>query len=521
MKHLFFTFFITLLCTNGYAKSAKLWKELDHAKKEKLLDAYLEFYEEYSAQQIEPLAQLQPPTIFEFINSAYASSKMDCIYAGWPSKRVGGLCSTPVRHNPSYETGSCKSNELQCQPMLFGSGFCVPTNTQKQRSLAFSNCNQKFSQSGRTAGDVVSEIEKSGKQAELFEVMDQAQSICTSGKQATTAMCKRLLKVLETIKAEDIKSTPPKKEEEKAPTPPKVEEKIPTPPKMQLPPPAIPDVPKRKMPEVIIEGKKENDPKIADDFITSVKEADKINSTAGNTGVIMCETSEPLERINPRANSSSVGSKYVDGGYEYVYFQDSQRNTYDRGVRVMMRGPNKFAPMIEGEPTTRSWDFVSEDNSVNGTFINISDEPTPGTLSHLMETNIVLIPRKEKPRAETKGDEVHVTLPTGEMVIFDAKTKLIKRGAFTEEAIDTNPNRLKRKFVTSYAGEGISLKVDRRGNDPRIGAGNVEITQKGKTCSLPKAQVWGGTNDNPKFKFSDDKKLVDFLNSKCKSKFSL
>ncbi|HLT22123.1 MAG TPA: hypothetical protein VKZ84_01720 [Bacteriovoracaceae bacterium] len=528
MKYLLLTLGLTLISSTGFANSsAKLWNKLSLENKEKLLDAHLEFYEEYSLIHQEDLAQLQPPkNILSIINSAYASSGMDCIYAGWPSKRVSGLCSTPVRHNPGYEAGNCKSNELQCQPMLFGSGFCVPTSTQKQRSLAFSNCTQKFNQSGRTARDVIAEVEASSKQNELFEVMGHAEKICSEGKQASTPMCRRLEQVVADLKKVDVK---PLEEEKKEtpPTPPQVEEKKEVPPTPPTPP-TPPKEEKRetpptppKAPEVIIEGKKEENSQVKDDFIKTVEQAGKINSQTNSAGMIMCETNVPFERTQPRADSISIGSRHLDNNIQRLIFNDSKGNEYNKGVRITMKGPNSLAPVVADGPTDRQWDFISDDNALNATYIQVTDSPTPGTLSHLMETIYVLIPRKEIPRAETKGDEIHVTLPTGEMVIYDAKTKLIKKGAMSEKAIDTNSNRFQRKFTTDYVGEGISIRVDRRGGDPRTGSGNVTITQKGKKCTLPKSQVWGGTDDRPAFKYNDDKRLVDVLNSKCSAKFSL
>lgn len=516
MKYFLVLFFI-FQASESFASSqaAKLWKHLNFSDKTKLLDAHLEFYEEYSLQQQDELAQLSPPKpFFEFISKAYASSAMNCIYAGWPSKRVSGLCSTPVRHNPGYQAGGCKSNELQCQPMLFGTGFCVPTNTQKQRSLAFSNCAQKFSQAGRRAQDVVKEIEQSGKQNELFEVMNFAEKTCTTGKQASTPMCRRLLQVVADLKKVDVqpKTESPKQEESKTEV-------------SQTSPPTLREEPKVTPPtaqaEVIVEGKKEKDPTVRNDFIKTIEQADVINSETQFVGTLMCEESIPFERTEPRASSYSIGARYVDGNYEKLIYKDANETTYNKGVRIIMKGPNHLAPTTADGPTDRQWDFISDDNALNSTYVQITDQPTPGTLSHLMESIFVLIPRKEIPRAETKGDEIHVTLPTGEMVIFDAKTKLVKKGAMSERPIDTNPDRFQRKFTTDYVGEGISIRVDRRGGDPRTGAGNVIISQKGKKCVLPKSQVWGGSDDRPRFKFNDDKQLVNELNSKCKTKFNL
>ena len=244
-------------------------------------------------------------------------------------------------------------------------------------------------------------------------------------------------------------------------------------------------------------------------------------ATSVEVNALRCEDSIPLERLHPRQPMASVSSRYIDKNFLTQFYRDEKDNLFEYGIKITMTAPTSMGQVIDGSPTTREWSFISEDNAINATYMHITDEPTPGTISHLMESAIVLIPRKEKPRAQTVGDEIHVTLPTGEMVIFDAKTKVIKQGAFKEAPIDTNPNRNLRKFMNEYTGEGISLRVDRRGNDPRIGAGNVIITQKGKSCSLPKANVWGGSADAPRLLFSDDQKLVDFLNSKCGKKFNI
>lgn len=529
MKKLLLSLAITLFSSLTFAGvGQENWKHLSSEQKAALIDSYLEFYEEYNVTTKEPLSTLTSSRFeLQFITNAYANTGMNCVYAGWPSKRVGGLCSSPVRYNPGYESGGCKSNELQCQPMLFGGGFCVPTSTSSQRSLAFTNCANKFAESKRTFKEVVSEIEAKGKQGELFEVMNFAETTCSDSKQAGTGMCKRLLQVLadikeagvpQTGKTENKVPTPPKKEN--APTPPITPPTPPIPPKPPVTPPRA-EVPPVKKPDVYIGGKKEEDPKVNEDFIKTVEEANKITAGANQAGIIMCDTTQPLERADARAESYSSIARSLDPNFETLTYTDRKGNEYSRGVRVRMYGPTSMAKMINGAPTTRVWDFISDDNAVNETYLHFTDEPTPGTLSHLMESVVVLIPRKEIPRAETKGNEVHVTLPTGEMVIFDAKTKLIKKGAFKEEPIDTNPNRFQRKFANNYVGEGISLRVDRRGDDPRNGVGNVVITQKGKTCTLPKDKVWGGTNDNPKFKYNDDKKLVNFLNANCSSQFSL
>src|SRR5690606_15322060 len=130
------------------------------------------------------------------------------------------------------------------------------------------------------------------------------------------------------------------------------------------------------------------------------------NSRANASGMIMCETSVPFKRTEPRAESMAIGARYVDGNYERLVYTDAQRNEYTKGVRVTMKAPNSMAPNTATGPTNRQWDIISDDDALNSTYVQITDDPNPGTLSHLMESIYVLIPRKETPRAETKGDEI-------------------------------------------------------------------------------------------------------------------
>lgn len=123
-----------------------------------------------------------------------------------------------------------------------------------------------------------------------------------------------------------------------------------------------------------------------------------------------------------------------------------------------------------------------------------------------------------KPKAEIVDDDVHVTLTTGEKIVYDRNTRKVKGGVFTERAVDLNPNRFNRKFApVNYTGKGISIRINRRGEDPRLAKGHAEVTQNGMTCKVAIQELWNDTD----FKFSDDSKLVEFLNRKCGKKFKI
>jgi hypothetical protein len=80
----------------------------------------------------------------ELIKSAWADSRYDCFYAGWPSQKKNSLCQHPEKTNANYSKSSCKSNEFQCQPLMFGSGLCVSLAQEKEKGSLFSRCESKF-----------------------------------------------------------------------------------------------------------------------------------------------------------------------------------------------------------------------------------------------------------------------------------------------------------------------------------------------------------------------------------------
>jgi len=252
----------------------------------------------------------------------------------------------------------------------------------------------------------------------------------------------------------------------------------------------------------------------------------KVNRTISQADTSYENVSEidgdPFDREEPRPIDFdySTYKTGLDPAWDVTYIADKTEGVRESGFQTRMNGPNNIAgaPIDPAEKTERSWKFVNEDGSRRETYIWLTDDAGSGYLSQLMETVILIIPRKMKPAIEAVDDELHVTLTTGEKVIFDKATRLIKGGVLTEGKIDLTPDRFKRKFAPiTYSGTGITIRVDKRGEDPRQIPGNATITQNGKTCMLPAPQLW----KNAEFRFSEDRTLVDFLNSKCKNKFSL
>lgn len=137
---------------------------------------------------------------FSLFEKAWADSRYDCFYAGWPSTLVksGGkrLCQSPVKGNTLYQTGSCSSKELQCQPLLFGKSLCVSFSSKKDKQMAFAKCEEKFQKDRKGDYEFLKNLPREEAQ-ELKEISLLAADICETGKkgvQRDSGMCKNLLK---------------------------------------------------------------------------------------------------------------------------------------------------------------------------------------------------------------------------------------------------------------------------------------------------------------------------------------
>lgn len=173
-----------------------LWKLSNSEQKEFIINEYRIFYSELKEENLESFDERNVSILNFLINEAWADGAYNCIYAGWPSKRIGGSCSSPKKNNSDYEQGPCGAGQMQCQPLLFGKGHCTSIATKKMRNLAFSNCAKKAD----SPATIVQQIEADGSIQKLNELMSYADNICSSGKQANTGMCSRLRKSLNSLR---------------------------------------------------------------------------------------------------------------------------------------------------------------------------------------------------------------------------------------------------------------------------------------------------------------------------------
>lgn len=125
----------------------------------------------------------------EIFASAWADSRYNCFYGGWPSTKKGTLCQSPVTTNSSYDKTACRAEELQCQPLLFGKGQCVPFKTEADKTNTFAKCEEKFQKVHNGKYDFLENPTRKESE-DLQELSLLAHEVCTK---KDTPICKKLL----------------------------------------------------------------------------------------------------------------------------------------------------------------------------------------------------------------------------------------------------------------------------------------------------------------------------------------
>jgi hypothetical protein len=152
-----------------------------------------------------------------------------------------------------------------------------------------------------------------------------------------------------------------------------------------------------------------------------------------------------------------------------------------------------------------------------------------------MHSHFVFLPRKKLPSIQLQEDSHHhpfyrVSLPTEEIVEFDATTKEIQSGALQElKAIDTNLNPQMRKFPEiKYRGLGLMIRLDLQGDQDltkptKKRSNSILQAQPAKLvaqyremrCPLAPPLLWESKNGQTSFKYQDDKDVVKIVNREC------
>ncbi|QDK38286.1 hypothetical protein [Bdellovibrio sp. NC01] len=200
------------------------------------------------------------------------------------------------------------------------------------------------------------------------------------------------------------------------------------------------------------------------------------------------------------------------GAIDYCTYEgDSQPGNF----KFRNRGPNNIVSAGDAN-RSREWAFYHEGNARQDLGFAISDMPN-GTISQTQETYMMVFPRKTIPNVRIEGDKQIVTLPTGETVTFDKNSKKVIGGVLSEDGAMTSGGKSLQPAKVSYHGNGVMVRVDTRGDEPRLKAANAVITKQGKTCTVPAKKLWPDRSEHSSahFKYFSDSDFDAFLKSTC------
>lgn len=497
MKWIFL--FSILVTSSAFGISHKEFVKLSRSQREFVVKEYRNFLGEYSKKIL--LTENQRKNFWLGIESAHAAGELNCFFAGWPSSTSGGKCSTP-RSNPAYQREtSCGQNKMPCQPLLFGRGICVSNETQAQRNSAFANCEREAKPLAQVV-EYLSDPQVSQEADELFRLVDQ---ICAAGEQAS--ICRKLHARVEEIKG--LRNAPAARTAANA-----------------GPSPAMTAT------------------STAPDALTVSTGTAALNAVTALNTTARCETCEamraqttdeappirrsvadsseltPYPRITSGYNLASCGSgQGTNDGYNIRSVFDCQ-NGSARVPSGFMISQSPDHPLLRGLQTpypgggrvSRMFEMMSVNNAFNETYM-ILEESAGGPDSHNVKSYMFIIPRVTVPSIERSGENLIMTLPTGETVTVDKNTGAITGGALTEGPIDMNTDRFQRKPPNiNYSGTGISIRLNHRFEHPLTSAESATVKQGNRSCNVPRTALF---DSEGVMKSQSDAELVAVLNRSC------
>lgn len=511
MKYLFILMLFASL--PAWSLTHRQFLRLPEKQKVEFLKLHTRFlHDVHSVTATDVIEKTRQTSWLRFINNAYADTGYDCFYAGWPSKTVSSngrqLCSSPQNHNPTYSNSStsCAANELKCQPLLFGADLCAKAGSQAERNLAFSQCEAKFKESGKSLEQVAAEISAPDKGQmfnELFALVDE---ICESGMQATKPMCTNLK-----LKVADFRSLNLNLEASAGGT-------------------------TRDLVSVV--------GSVTDLSATVNSTLAALNNCLPQTTTV--EVTPPLQITPPLPNhiardpsstpypritrdvDAECGSSRSGNGYNILGIfkctaSNSEREDYPAGYSFRS-GPGHplvdhlVSPYEDSGKPYRQIEMESANHALNETFLYLIDS-AGGPDSHDVKSMVFLLPRRTVPRVENIGEVVRMTLPTGETVDFDRRSNAILGGALREGPQDLNTNRHARTPPNvHYQGTGISVRLDHRYEYPTQGAAEAIVTQGTKRCRIPRTRLFDVEGD---LITRSDTEFLQTINRACQNQFSL
>lgn len=510
----FLVYLMLLMSFPAWSLTHHQFVKLTQTQKTEYLSIHINFLKDIqTATLTDAVVKTQLNEWFTLMNKAYADTGFDCFYAGWPSKLVSSgdrkLCSSPANNNPNYSASetSCGSNQLKCQPLLFGDNLCAKASTPTERNTAFSQCEGLFKASGKTLEQIATDISSPNKGQQFNELFALVDEICENGMQATKPMCSSLKQKVAAFRALNLNLSAGSSGETR-------------------------------------------------DLVSVVGSVTDLSSTVNSTFMALnnCLPSTtspttitpPLRLTPPMINQinrdpSSIpyprvtrdvdarcGSSKSGNGYSILsVFNCSQNNNsrseYPAGFSFRSGDGHPLidhlvSPYEDSGKPYRQIEMESANHALNETFLSLIDS-AGGPDSHDVKSMVFLLPRRTIPKVENIGEVVRMTLPTGETVDLDRRSNAILGGALREGPQDLNTNRhLRTPPNVHYQGSGISIRLDHRFEYPTQGAAEAIVTQGSKKCRIPRPRLFDTKGD---LISRSDVEFLSAINRACQNQFSL
>ncbi len=190
-------------------------------------------------------------------------------------------------------------------------------------------------------------------------------------------------------------------------------------------------------------------------------------------------------------------------GLRYYFFEPN-REPAMVGFSLRNQGSPKINPRgLKKAGAQRQYTFLFADRARENIHLAINDDvKLSGRFSHdNMFRELHFFPRKQLPalNVDQGKRQLQVTLPTGELVLFDRDTLEIIDGALSESPIDFNPSRHQRKNpMVNYRGDFLAISIEQRGESPRRASvwGRNKLatvhypSQYRKPCRLSPKYIW-------------------------------
>jgi len=159
-------------------------------------------------------------------------------------------------------------------------------------------------------------------------------------------------------------------------------------------------------------------------------------------------------------------------GFNYFFYEPQKKESVV-GFSLINKGSPRVNPKGLRKPgSRREYIFQFADRARENIHLAVNDDvDISGRFSHdNMFRELHFFPRKQLPSIikSKQGDQLQVTLPTGERIAFDAQSKEIASGVLSEKPIDFSRDRNRRQNPgVYYKGDYLMITIAQRGEAPR------------------------------------------------------